>query len=110
MKHYTGLRQGEVLDFIWNDFKDDCLNINKTISKETVNNVHIINSLKNVDSIREVKLDDELIKNLEVLKKYYQNMIGFEDNWFIFGGLNLLLPSTIGRKKSKYCEKANVKK
>ena len=37
-------------------------------------------------------------------------MIGFEDNWFIFGGLNPLSPSTIGRKKSKYCEKANVKK
>ena len=67
-----------------------CLNINKIISKETVNNVHIINSPKTVDSIREVKLDDELIKNLEILKKYYQNMISFEDNWFIFGGLNPL--------------------
>lgn len=108
--YYTGLRQGEALALNWNDFKDGCLNINKTISKETVDNVHIINSPKTVDSIREVKLDDELIKNLEILKKYYQNMIGFEDNWFIFGGLNPLSPSTIGRKKSKYCEKANVKK
>ena len=37
-------------------------------------------------------------------------MICFEDKWFIFGGLNTLSPSTNGRKKSKYCEKANVKK
>ena len=35
---------------------------------------------------------------------------GNSGNWFIFGGLNPLAPSTIGRKKNKYCDIANVKK
>ena len=36
--------------------------------------------------------------------------IDFNDDWFIFGGLNPLSPSTIGRKKDKYCKLAEVKK
>ncbi len=86
------------------------MNINKTISKETIDNERIINSPKTADSIRKVKLDNELVNNLEILKNYYKNYIGFQEEWFIFGGLHPLSPSTIGRKKDKYCEIANVKK
>ena len=108
--YYTGLRQGEALALNWNDFKDEYLDINKTISKEMVDNKHIINTPKTSQSIRKVKLDNELINKLNLLKKYYQKFVDFNDNWFIFGGLNPLAPSTIGRKKNKYCDIANVKK
>lgn len=60
--------------------------------------------------LRQVKLDDELIIKLNELKKFYQGFVDFNDDWFIFGGLNPLSPSTIGRKKNKYCEIAEVKK
>ena len=108
--YYTGLRQGEALALNWNDFKDGYLDINKTISKEMVDNKHIINTPKTSQSIRKVKLDNELINKLNLLKKYYQQCVDFNDNWFIFGGLNPLAPSTIGRKKNKYCDIAKVKK
>ena len=108
--YYTGLRQGEALALNWNDFKDGFLNINKTLSKETINGEHIINTPKTTNSIRRVKLDDNLIKQLDELKQFYKKYVGFEDNWFIFGGLEPLSPSTIGRRKNKYCDKADVKK
>jgi len=47
---------------------------------------------------------------LNELKQLYKKYVGFEDNWFIFGGLEPLSPSTIGRRKNKYCDKADVKK
>lgn len=108
--YYTGLRQGEALALNWNDFKDGYLDVNKTISKEMVDNKHIINTPKTSQSIRKVKLDNELINKLNLLKEYYQQCINFNNNWFIFGGLNSLAPSTIGRRKNKYCDIANVKK
>ncbi len=108
--YYTGLRLGEALALNWNDFKDSNLNINKTISKETINGRRIINTPKTQKSIRVVKLDKKLNEEIEELKTYYQKYEGFNDDWFIFGGLNPLAPSTIERKKNKYCEMANVKK
>ncbi len=108
--YYTGLRQGECLALTWKDFEDDKLNIYKTISKEKIDNNYVINTPKTTRSIREVKLDNELIKDLNSLKEYYSQSVDFNDSWFIFGGINPLAPTTIGRKKYKYCEKANVKK
>ena len=108
--YYTGLRVGEALALNWNDFKDGYLDITKTISKEIVDNKRVINTPKTSKSIRQVKLDDELINNLNELKLSYQEYTSFNDNWFIFGGIKPLSPSTIGRWKDKYCELANVKK
>ena len=47
---------------------------------------------------------------MDELKQFYKKYVGFEDNWFIFGGLEPLSPSTIGRRKNEYCDKADVKK
>lgn len=103
--YYTGLRQGEALALNWNDFKNEYLDIEKIISKEMVDNKHI-NTPKANKSIKQVQLDDELISKLNELKKFYQGFVDFNDD----GGLNPLSLSTIGRKKDKYCEIAEVKK
>jgi len=108
--YYTGLRQGEALALNWYDFKDGYLDITKTISKEKIDDKHIINTPKTKNSIRKVKLDEKLILQLNELKEFYQKCIGFEENWFIFGGVNPLAPTTIGRIKDKYCLLAKVKK
>lgn len=109
--YYTGIRQGEALALNWNDFKDNkYLDINKTMSKESINKERVINTPKMSNSIRKIKIDEELIKELNELKEFYKNYEGFSNEWFIFGGLKLLVPTTIGRKKDNYCDKVKVKK
>lgn len=36
--------------------------------------------------------------------------MNFDDDWFVFGGIKPLSPTTIARKKDNYCKEAGVKK
>ncbi|MCI8588374.1 MAG: site-specific integrase [Bacilli bacterium] len=78
--YYTGLRQGECLALTWNDFINDTLDIHKTISKEKKDGKYILNTPKTLQSIRKVKIDKDLVLQLQELKKFYQSCVGFEDN------------------------------
>ena len=44
------------------------------------------------------------------MKESYQKYEGFNDDWYIFGGIKPLAPTTIGRKKDRYSALAGVKK
>lgn len=106
--YYSGLRLGEVRALNWNDLKDNYINVDKNLIRSSINECKF-NTPKTNSSIRSVELDDYVLNNLKKLKEYYQNFIGFSDDWFIFGGLFPLSTTTIERKKNKYCELANVK-
>lgn len=108
--YYTGMRLGECLALNWNDIQEDYIDITKSISKEQNNGNYIITTPKTPTSIRKIKLDHKTLEMLQQLKNYYQNFIGFNNKWFIFGGMKPLAQSTIGRKKNEYCKLANVKK
>lgn len=109
--YFTGLRIGECLALTWNDFKDDYLDINKTISKEKdKNGNYIISTPKTSTSIRKIKLDSQLITMLEEYYKQEKQLKDFKDTWFILGGLKPLSHTTVTRNKNRYCELAKVKK
>lgn len=108
--YYTGMRLGECLALNWNDIKNNYIHVEKTISKEQNNGQYYITSPKTKKSNRKILLDDETIKLLNELKVFYQNHVGFSENWFVFGGLNPLSQTTVGRRKDEYCLKANVKR
>lgn len=108
---FTGLRLGECAALTWKDFKNRSLDINKTISKEkNKDGEYYITPPKTNSSIRIVTLDDYVYQKIVDLKHYYSRFIGFNDNWYIFGGKTSLAPTTIERKKNKWCELGNVKK
>lgn len=108
----TGMRLGECLALTWNDFSKDTLDINKTITKDINPKTRkpYINAPKTPESIRKIKLDDELIKDLNKLKRMQKRCNNYSSEWFIFGGSKSLSQTTVGRKKDKYCELAKVKK
>lgn len=108
--YFTGLRLGEALALSWNDLKDNYIDINKTISRGSINETYLITSPKTKSSIRKVKLDTYTNSLLKELKEYYKKVIGFNEEWFIFGGLKPLARTTIATKKENYCKLANVKK
>ncbi len=109
--YFTGMRIGEITALNWNDFNGDYLDVNKTLSKELdEEDNYIINPPKTFKSIRKIKLDNDLIKSLKKLYSRQKKMIGFNDNWFIFGGKKALAQTTITNRKNKYCKIAEVKK
>lgn len=100
---YTGTRPGETFALQFKDIKDDYVSINKTL---TSHNGREFDAPKSYSSIRKIKLDKKLKKDILDLKKCYE---GCNNDYFIFGGLKPLAPTTVNRHKKKACEKANIR-
>ncbi len=108
--YFTGMRLGECLALSWNHIKDDYIKVERTLAKEKLNNEPIFNTPKTKSSKRNIRLDNETITLLNKLKVYYKAYVGFNDDWFVFGGLSPLSQTTVGRRKDDYCLEANVKR
>lgn len=107
---FTGCRLGETLALTFNDLNYNIITINKTITKENINGERKITTPKTRTSIRKIKIDFILRIKLSFLKKYYKRKYNyFDNNFYIFGGVKPLSPTTIERKKNYYCKISNVK-
>lgn len=108
--YWTGCRLGETLALTWKDLNNDIVNINKTISKEYINGARAITSPKTKKSIRKIRIDSKLGSELlQLQNNYIKNFANFNNDFYIFGGDTPLSPSTIERKKNKYCKLADVR-
>lgn len=101
----TGLRIGEFLALKWSDM--DLTKKTIRISKELARGIIIKPKTKN--SIRNVDLDNDLIKLLNDYDKQHKNMYGFNNNWYLFGGVIPTSNTTLRRKFNKYIKLAKVK-
>ncbi len=106
--YFTGMRIGECLALNWNDIDGDYININKTLIRGDTNNPSF-NPPKTVGSLRHIKIDDNLKLILKNLKSYYSKFVGYNKNWFVFGGIKPLATTTIDNKKNYYSKIAKVK-
>lgn len=109
---FCGCRLGEALALKFSDVigNYEYIKIERTISKEYINGKRAITTPKTKASIRNIRLTRLQIKIIKNLKKLYLKKYGYFDNeWFIFGGLKPLAPTTIERKKNIACKKANIK-
>lgn len=86
---FTGIRKGEALALTWEDidFEKKVLTINKTIARNTKNEI-VINHPKTQSSVREISLDDI---TLDILKKWRQD----QRKYLLSYGHNSLRPNQI---------------
>lgn len=107
---FVGTRPGEAMALRFSDLGNYCVSINKTISEHSFNGSRIIDDPKSLSSYRTLSIDKKLYNNLLKLKKYYIEKYGIEDyDYYIFGGLKPLAPTTINRYKKNACFKANIR-
>lgn len=110
--YYTGLRLGEMIALNWNDidFSRKTVSINKTFTNKLVDKEWDIISPKTSNSIREIDLDDDLIDILKAHKQSEEKIYGFNNNFFVFGNIIHISPTTFTKHLKKYIEKSGVKK
>lgn len=108
---FTGLRLGECLGLTFNDIDNDVLYINKTATRFFKNNNRVYNKPKTKSSIRKIKIDNHLISSINELKIFYKNNYNnFSNDFYIFGGVKSIPPTTLTRKKDYYCSLSNTKR
>lgn len=101
----TGLRIGEFIALKWSDI--DLNNKTLSISKELARGLTI--KPKTENSIRIIDLDNYLVELLNEYAKVQKKLYGFNDNWYLFGGIKNTSNTTLRRHLNKYIKKSNVK-
>lgn len=100
---YTGTRPGEAFALQFKDIQGDYISINKTL---TSHNGREFDYPKSFTSVRMIKIDKKLKNDILDLKNKYKDC---SDDYFIFGGIKPLAPTTTNRYKLKACQKANLR-
>ena len=103
---FTGTRPGEAMALTFKDLDNRIISINKTIDEHGNREV---NTPKTKTSNRIIAIDRKLYKDLIKLKNYYINTYdNFSNDFYVFGGIKPLAPTTINRHKIKACKQANL--
>lgn len=106
----TGLRRAEIKAITWKDLDttQSTLNINKAITGKQMGDREVIGPLKTTNSIRNIYIDDHTLALLLELQQQYQLFEGYDDAWYIFGGIKPIPNTTLAKRFARYYQMANV--
>lgn len=106
--YFYGTRPSEAMALRFTDIKGCYIRIIHSIERH---GKRTISTPKNQSSIRVFKISLLMLFRIYLLKKYYIKKYGvFDSNYFIFGGLKPLAPTTIDRYKKKAYIRAKLPK
>lgn len=104
---FTGTRPGETFGLRFCDLENNTIHIRHNL---TTKGGRFLDTPKNQSSIRDIKIDNILKKDILNLKKlYYCKYKVLDNELFIFGGLKPLASTTVNRYKKRACQKANLR-
>lgn len=110
--YYCGLRIGEADALTWHDvdLQGKKISINKTLTTKIKSGGKqwLISTPKTKSSIRILPLPNVALNALKSLKEHYAKYDGFNDDWWVFGGIRPLPESSIQKAKNGYCKKAGL--
>ena len=102
---YCGLRIGEANALTWKDidFEKNTLEINKTVTtKISVDGKYLTTSPKTHASYRILPLVDIIVMELKSLLERFKTARGFNQDWYVFGGVRPLIESSLRKKTKEY--------
>lgn len=104
---FYGLRSGEAMALKFKDIKGNKLCICSSIQRR---GKRAIDTPKTANSVRDLKLSLLMRFKLLILKCYYLKKYGYDSlDYFVFGGLKPLSPTSIKRYKHKACINSNIR-
>ena len=107
---FCGTRPGEAMALRFSDLSYCSISINKTISEHSFDGSRVIYDPKSIDSFRSIVIDKKLYNDLLKLKFLYKkkyNDCNFD--FYIFGGIKPLAPTTINRYKKIACDRVGIR-
>ena len=110
--YYEGMRLGEALALTWKDidFKNSKIKISKTLTTKLQNEdtKYTITTPKSKSTNRIIPMTKEVSNALKSLKEHYLTFLFEDELVFVFGADSPIPESTINKKKTQACIKANL--
>ena len=103
---FCGTRPGEAMALKFSDIQNHYVVIDKTMNSHGKRE---IGTPKTLSSNRKILLDRLLENDLAKLRKIYIERFGNNHDFYIFGGIKPLNPTTINRRKLEACKKAKIR-
>ena len=103
-----GMRKGEINALQWTDIKGDYISITKSVVQKLKGDDRITPP-KNQSSIREIEIPHPLKKVLDEHYKRCQSSEGFNDSFYICGGIKSLRDSSLQKMNEHFAKEAGVK-
>lgn len=104
--YFYGTRPSEAMALRFSDVEKNLVHINHSIQRKGTRE---LDTPKNQSSIRTIKIDFFTVYRFKILNKMYFKKYGYSVDYFIFGGIKPLAPTTIDRYKINACKKAKLK-
>lgn len=103
--YFYGTRPSEAMALRFSDLEKNLVHIRHSIQRHGSRE---LDTPKNQSSIRTLKVNFLMCYIFRRLKNYYIRTFGYCDDYFVFGGLKPLSPTTIDRRKKVACKKAHL--
>lgn len=90
----TGMRRGEVKAIQWKNYADRCFEIRKASTGKQKGDRSKLSNTKTRTSRRRINVDAYCDSELMRLLSFAKDVYGYNENWFMFGGLKPI-PNTV---------------